>query len=105
MVRSVAEVQIHNHDKLHAGLLLQQELTEISYSAFPNDLIEKVVIDAEPLKLGDTVTVGDLEIAKNPKIHLHTDTQAVVVTVTVANSHEDSAEDTEEAAGEETTQE
>ena len=27
MVRSVAEVQIHNHDKLHAGLL-QQELTQ-----------------------------------------------------------------------------
>ena len=63
------------------------------------------MIDAEPLKLGDTVTVGDLEIAKNPKIHLHTDTQAVVVTVTVANSHQESAEDTEEAAGEETTQE
>ena len=105
MVRSVAEVQIHNHDKLRAGLLLQQELTEISYSAFPSDLIEKVVIDAEPLNLGDTITVGDLEIAKNPKIHLHTDTQAVVVTVSVAKSHEDSTEETEETPAEETTQE
>ena len=105
MVRSVAEVQIHNHDKLRAGLLLQQELTEISYSAFPSDLIEKVIIDAEPLNLGDTITVGDLEIAKNPKIHLHTDTQAVVVTVSVAKSHEDSTEETEETPSEETTQE
>lgn len=101
MIRSVAEVQIHNHDKLHAGLL-QQELTEISYSAFPADLIEKVVIDAEPLNIGDTVTVGDLEIARNPKIHLHTDPHAVVVTVTTASTHHEKTDEAEEPASEET---
>lgn len=100
MVRSVAEVQIHNHDKLHEGVL-QQELTEVSYSALPADLVEKIVIDAEKLNIGDTVTVGDLEIAKNPKIHLHTDRQAVIVAVTAAHTHQEAAEETEEAAPQE----
>ncbi len=100
MVKSVAEVQIHNLDKLRAGVL-QQELTEISYSALPADLLEKVIIDAEPLNIGDTVTVGDLDISKNPKIHLHTDTHAVVVTVTAVNNHAVPEAEPEKAAGEE----
>ena len=100
IVRSVAEVQIHNHDKLREGIL-QQELTEISYSALPDDLIEKVVIDAAELNVGDTVTVEDLDIAKNPKIHLHTSPQSVVVIVTAAPVHLDEAEETAEEAGEE----
>ena len=100
IVRSVAEVQIHNHDKLREGIL-QQELTEISYSALPDDLIEKVVIDAAELNVGDTVTVEDLDIAKNPKIHLHTSPQSVVVIVTAAPVHHDEAEETAEEAGEE----
>ncbi len=95
MVRSVAEIQIHNHDKLREGVL-QQELEEIHYSALPADLIEKVVIDAATLKIGDTVTVGDLDIAKNPKIHLHTDLHSVIVTVTAAAYREDTEETEEE---------
>ena len=83
MVRSVAEIQIHNHDKVREGVL-QQELEEIHYSALPADLVEKIVIDAAELKVGDTITVGDLDIAKNPKIHLHTDLHSVIVTVTAA---------------------
>ena len=86
--------------QLHAGVL-QQELTEVSYSALPADLVEKIVIDAEKLNIGDTVTVGDLEIAKNPKIHLHTDRQAVIVAVTAAHTHQEAAEETEEAAPQE----
>lgn len=96
MVRSVAEVQIHNHDKVQEGVLTQ-ELEEISYSALPQDLVEKVVIDVASMKVGDSITVGDLEIAKNPKIHLHTDRSAVIVSVNAANAHQ---VQTEEAAAE-----
>ena len=103
MVRSVAEIQIHNHDKVREGVL-QQELEEISYSALPNDLIEKVVVDAENLTIGDTITVGDLEIAKNPKIHLHTDPHAVIVTVTGAGRSHEAVEATEEETTEEAPQ-
>ena len=99
MVRSVAEVQLHNHDKVQEGVL-QLELKEISYSALPTDLIEKVVIDVGEMKIGDTVTVGDLEISKDPKIHLHTDPAAVVVTVMPANAHHVQETETTEPAGE-----
>jgi len=43
--------------------------------------------------------VGDLEIAKNPKIVLHTDLQAVIVTVTTGSIHQEQAEESDEAAG------
>ena len=97
MIRSVAEIQIYNHDKVREGVL-QQELTEVSYSALPADLVEKVVIDAENLKVGDTVTVGDLELAKNPKIHLHTDLHSVIVTVTAVSAAAEESEDAEAPA-------
>ena len=101
MVRSVAEIQIHNHDKVREGVL-QQELEEISYSALPDDLVEKVVVDVDGLKIGDTITVGDLDLAKNPKIHLHTDLHSVIVTVTgnskLPETAEESAEETAEEA-------
>ena len=98
MVRSVAEVQLHNHDKLQEGVL-QLELKEISYSALPDDLIEKIVIDVAEMKIGDTVTVADLEISRNPKIHLHTDPEAIVVVV--ARLHKAAEEETaSEEAGE-----
>ena len=96
MIRSVAEIQIYNHDKVREGVL-QQELTEVSYSALPADLVEKVVIDAENLKVGDTVTVGDLELAKNPKIHLHTDLHSVIVTVTAVSAAAEAEEESEDA--------
>lgn len=97
MIRSVAEIQIYNHDKVREGVL-QQELTEVSYSALPADLVEKVVIDAKNLKIGDTVTVGDLELAKNPKIHLHTDLHSVIVTVTAVSAAAEESEDAEAPA-------
>ena len=77
-----------------------QDFSELT-PAMIHQLVEKIVIDAEKLNIGDTVTVGDLEIAKNPKIHLHTDRQAVIVAVTAAHTHQEAAEETEEAAPQE----
>ena len=55
------------------------------------------MIDAENLKVGDTVTVGDLELAKNPKIHLHTDLHSVIVTVTAVSAAAETEEESEDA--------
>ncbi len=85
MVHSFAEVEIKNHDKVYEGIL-QQNLEEISYSALPEDLVEKVEVDVEGLKPGMTIKVGDLDLAKNPKIHLHVSPEAVIVSVTTAKA-------------------
>ena len=96
MVRSFAEIEIKNHDKVREGIL-QQNLEEISYSALPGDLVEKVEVDVEGLKPGQTIKVGDLDMAKNPKIHLHVSPEAVIVAVTTAKSAPAAVETAEEA--------
>ncbi len=99
-VQSVAEIVLVNHDQLAAGVL-QQQLEEVSYRALPSALVEKIEIDVASLKVDDTVKVKDLDIAKNEEIHLLTDPEAVVVTVTEARSlpEDETSENTEGEAG------
>lgn len=98
-VHSVAEVVLLNHDKVVNGLI-QLKLHEIAYKAVPEALVDKVEINMENMKIGDSILVKDLELASNEKIHLMTDPEATVVTVT--EIHNKAAEaDTEEAAAEE----
>ena len=99
-VHSTAEVVLLNHDKVVGGVV-ELVLPEISYKALPAALTDKVEIDVAELKVGDTVKVKDLAIAKNPDIDLKTDPEAVVVTVMVVHNdvpEEDAAEADEKAA-------
>lgn len=57
-------------------------LHEINYKALPASLIEKIELDVGDLKVGDTIRVKDLEIAKDNNIDLMTDLESTVVTVT-----------------------
>lgn len=99
-VHSVAEVILVNHDKVMNGVL-QQQLQEISYKALPEALIDKVRIDVGDMKVGDTIRVADLDIAKNKNVDLVTDLDTTVATVTVVHAAaEEPAEGTEEAASE-----
>ncbi len=96
-VHSVAEVILCNHDKVTDGVV-QLLLEEISYRALPEALIDKVEVDLDSVKVGDSVLVKDLAIAKDPKIELMTDPEAVVVSVTEAKAAPEAAEDEEENA-------
>lgn len=99
-VHSVAEVILVNHDKVMNGVL-QQQLQEISYKALPEALIDKVRIDVGDMKVGDTIRVADLDIAKNKNVDLVTDLDTTVATVTAVHAAaEEPAEWTEEAASE-----
>ena len=92
-VHSVAEVILVNHDKVMNGVL-QQQLQEISYKALPR-------IDVGDMKVGDTIRVADLDIAKNKNVDLVTDLDTTVATVTAVHAAaEEPAEGTEEAASE-----
>lgn len=99
-VHSVAEIILVNHDKVMNGVL-QQQLPEISYKAFPEALIDKVRIDVGDMKIGDTIRVADLDIAKNKSIDLVTDPDTTVATVTAVHvAAEEPAEGTEKATSE-----
>ena len=93
-VHSVAEIHLVNLEKLSSGVP-QQMLQEISFKALPAALVEKVEVDVGPLKIGDTIRVADLPIAKDK------DLDATVVTITevhVKASDLTSDEEEEEAA-------
>ena len=79
-VTSTAEIVILNREAVKNGVL-QEDLNEVSYRAYPSALVERTTLDAAGLKVGDTVRVKDLDIAKNKDIDLKTDPEAVVLSV------------------------
>ena len=94
-VHSVAEVVIHNQSKVVTGVV-EELLDEIEYKALPSALVEKVIVDVGDLKVGETIKVKDLDIAKNKDVKLITDPEADVAGV--AAVHNDVPETDEEEA-------
>lgn len=99
-VHSVAEIILHNKDKVIEGAL-EQLLEEVVYKATPEHLVDKIDVDCSTLHLGDTITVGDLAIAKNKDVDVVTHLDSIVVTVLAPNNADiPSDEDAEETAAE-----
>ena len=94
VVHSVAEIVLVNHDKLVSGVL-QQQLEEVSYKALPSALVDKVEIDVAELKVGDTVKVKDLSLAQDKDVHIITDPETAVVTITESHIAVDDDDDEE----------
>ena len=84
-VHSVAEVVLHNRDNAKDGIV-EQLLSEISYKATPENLVDKIEVDCATLKLGDVLKVSDLDIAKNKKVDIQTNLDAPVVSVVAPHS-------------------
>lgn len=96
-IHSVAEIIFHNKEMVVDGVL-EELLTEIEYKAVPEALVERVDIDCSKLKVGDSLTVGDLEIAKDKDIEIVTHLDAPVVNVVASHNavaDEEEAEDEE----------
>ena len=97
MVHSVAEVVIHNQSKVVTGVV-EELLDEIEYKALPSALVDKVEIDVAELRVGDTIKVKDLSLAQDKDVHLVTDPETTVVTVTeshIAIADDEDSEETE----------
>ena len=96
-VHTVAEIVLQHKDKVATGVL-EQLLTEISYKAVPEAIIDKIDVDCSKLKLGDTLTVADLDIAKNKdnEIMTHMDTPVVSVIASKGNVPEEEKEEEQE---------
>ncbi len=79
-VHSVAEIVLHGKEKVVEGVL-EQLLREVSYKAFPADLVDEIILDVSSLRLGDSVQVKDLAIAQNKNIDILTSLDATIVNV------------------------
>ena len=98
-VHSSAEIHLINADKLVAGVP-QQMLHEVDFKALPSALVEKIELDIGDLKVGDTIRVADLDIAKDKDVDLTTDPETTVVTVTEVRGAAAEAEDEDAAEAE-----
>ena len=98
-VHSYAEIHLINADKLVAGVP-QQMLHEVDFKALPSALVEKIELDIGDLKVGDTIRVADLDIAKDKDVDLTTDPEATVVTVTEVRGAAAETEDEDAAEAE-----
>ncbi len=96
-VHSVAEIVLENTDKVQEGVV-QENLTEISYKAYPAALVEKVRLDVASMKVGDVIRVKDLDIAHNPDLDIRTNPEAVVVSVIAVRSSAPAEEEEETEA-------
>ena len=76
---------IVNHDKVADGVL-QENMEEVNYRAYPSALVDKVEVDVSGLKVGDTIRVKDLSIAKDEDIDIKDDPEAVVLTVVAVHN-------------------
>ena len=92
MVHSVAEIILENEEMVVSGVL-QDELKEVAYKALPADLVDKIKVDVAGMKIGDTLRVKDLEIAKNKNIHITTVTPVHNVVPEAETATEDAAEE------------
>lgn len=93
-VHSVAEIVLHNKEKVVEGIL-EQLLEEVSYKAAPEDIVDRIDVDCSGLRLGDTVKVADLELAKNPHVDIMTPLDTAILTVFAPKYHEAEEADTD----------
>ena len=94
-VHTTAEIVYLNEEMVTTGVL-QINISEISYKAYPAALVDEVKVDVGSLKLDDVLRVKDLDIAKNKDIELMTDPETVVASV-LAPEHNVSDDEEEEA--------
>ena len=92
-IHNTAEIILLNKEKVVEGVL-EELLEEVSYKAYPADLVDKIKLDVGSLRLGDTIKVKDLDISKNDKIEVTTAPETIVVNV-IASKNEQVDEDEE----------
>ncbi len=78
-ITSTARIVLLNREEVSG--MLQQPQAEISYRALPSHLIEKIEIDLDGIKVGDSIRISDLDIAKNPNIEILNPLDTMVVSV------------------------
>mgnify|MGYP000893888988 FL=1 len=99
-IHNTAEIVLLNKEKVVEGVL-EELLEEVSYKAYPADLVDKIKLDVGSLRLGDTIKVKDLDISKNDKIEVTTAPETIVVNVIASkNDQTDDDEDTSETVAE-----
>lgn len=74
--------------------ILQQQKREITAKALPTDMIQNIDVDISDLKIGDTITVADIEV--DDKIEILDAPEEVIISIVAPKYEEEEEEETEE---------
>lgn len=102
LVTSSAHIILNNREKIEG--LVNQSLFEIAYKTVPSKLIDKIEIDLEGMKAGNSLRVDELEMAKDEKIELITAPDTLVFSIVDRRRAADSDVENEITEGENTAE-
>ena len=72
-----------------ATSVVEQQLMEMELQCLPKYILQSVPVDVSKLSFGKSVTVNDLDIAKNENFEILTELNEVVVSLTAASKDEE----------------
>ncbi|NLB41648.1 MAG: 50S ribosomal protein L25 [Clostridiales bacterium] len=76
--------------------VLQQQLAEIELQCLPMYIPQSVHVDVSELEFGETITIGDLDIAKDANIEILSDLSEVIASLTAAHVEQEDDDEAEE---------
>lgn len=82
---------------VEAGGNMEHLIRDLEVECLPTDIVESIVVDVSQLNIGDTVTVGDLDI--DPKLSVITSESIAVVSVAAPRVEEEKEEEEEVEEG------
>lgn len=83
------------------SMMVQELLSEIEIIALPGDLESSVTVHVDEGEIGDALTLGELDIAKNDKIEILTDLESPVYNIVEVREFVEPELDEEGLEGEE----
>ena len=95
IITSTARIVLVNREKVSG--MIQQPQSEISYRALPSHLIDKIEIDLDGMKVGASIRISDLDIAKNPDIEILSPLDTMVFSVADPRKPVETPENDDEA--------
>ncbi len=94
-IRVTIPVVLEGRDNIKAQpSVIMQIIDSVEIECLPGDLPSEAVVNVVDMQIGDNMTVADLDIAGNDKIHIHVDPEEVVAVL--SEPQEENLEETDE---------
>lgn len=97
-VSTQAHIHLINKDKTPSESVLQELVSELTYTALPKDLFESIELDIATLEVGDSIHLKDLAIATDERYNFQDDISIELVHLSHAKKIVEE-DDTEVLAG------
>lgn len=94
-IKMTVHITLVGKEKVESSsTIIQQQLSELDIQCLPKDIPQGITVDVSQLEIGNSLTVADMDIYKDPNIEVLNDETEVVTSLTsVSNQTEEQEED------------